>query len=83
MYAGTNGKASSAFCAPGSLKDVDVKGKVVLCERGGDIGRNDKGQEVKDNGGAAMILMNNQLNGFNTIADPHVLQPLHSCSKVL
>ncbi|PPS06312.1 hypothetical protein GOBAR_AA14333 [Gossypium barbadense] len=77
VYSGANGKAASAFCAPGSLKDVDVKGKVVLCERGGDIGRIDKGQEVKDNGGAAMILMNDKLNGFSTIADPHVLPATH------
>ncbi|KAK6263006.1 hypothetical protein QUC31_008822 [Theobroma cacao] len=77
VYAGANGKASSAFCAPRSLRDVDVKGKVVLCERGGDIGRIDKGQEVKDNGGAAMILMNDKLNGFSTIADPHVLPATH------
>lgn len=77
VYAGANGEVSSAFCAPGSLKDVDVKGKVVLCERGGDIDRIVKGQEVKDNGGAAMILMNDQLNGFSTIADPHVLPATH------
>ncbi|XP_022732759.1 subtilisin-like protease SBT1.5 [Durio zibethinus] len=77
VYAGANGNASSAFCAPGSLKDVDVKGKVVLCERGGGIARIDKGQEVKDNGGAAMILANDQLSGFSTIADPHVLPATH------
>ncbi|KAL4340071.1 hypothetical protein GQ457_08G027720 [Hibiscus cannabinus] len=77
VYSGANGNASSAFCAPGSLKDVDVKGKVVLCKRGGGIGRIDKGQEVKNNGGAAMILMNDQLNGFSTIADPHLLPATH------
>ncbi|OMO81000.1 hypothetical protein COLO4_23813 [Corchorus olitorius] len=77
VYAGANGKASSSFCAPGSLSDVDVKGKVVLCERGGNIGRIDKGQEVKDNGGAAMILMNDKDNGFSTLADPHVLPATH------
>ncbi|XP_039010997.1 subtilisin-like protease [Hibiscus syriacus] len=77
VYSGANSKAASAFCAPGSLKDVDVKGKVVLCERGGDVGRIDKGQEVKNNGGAAMILMNDELNGFSTIADPHVLPATH------
>ncbi|KAK8650178.1 hypothetical protein V6N13_139826 [Hibiscus sabdariffa] len=76
-YSGAKGNASSAFCAPGSLKDVDVKGKVVLCKRGGGIGRIDKGQEVKNNGGAAMILMNDELNGFSTIADPHVLPATH------
>ncbi|XVF13248.1 hypothetical protein REPUB_Repub08aG0192200 [Reevesia pubescens] len=77
VYAGANGKASSSFCEPGSLKDVDVKGKVVLCERGGGAGRIEKGQEVKDNGGAAMILMNDNLNGFSTMADPHVLPATH------
>ncbi|OMO72354.1 hypothetical protein COLO4_27658 [Corchorus olitorius] len=74
---GANGKASSTFCAPASLSDVDVKGKVVLCERGGNIGRIDKGQEVKDNGGAAMILMNDKDDGFSTLADPHVLPAKH------
>ncbi|KDP25559.1 hypothetical protein JCGZ_20715 [Jatropha curcas] len=77
VYAGANGNASSAFCAPGSLRKVDVKGKIVLCESGGEIERIDKGQEVKDNGGAAMILMNDELNGYITEADFHVLPASH------
>ncbi|CAI0414082.1 unnamed protein product [Linum tenue] len=76
VYAGANGRAASRFCAPGSL-NKSVKGKIVLCERGGEIARIGKGQEVKDNGGAAMILMNDQPNGFDTLADAHVLPASH------
>jgi len=72
IYAGANGN-DSAFCDPGSLKDVDVKGKVVLCESRGFSGAVDKGQEVKYAGGAAMILMNAESFGNITTADLHVL----------
>ncbi|PIN06604.1 Cucumisin [Handroanthus impetiginosus] len=77
IYAGSNGKQDSAFCANGSLAGVDVKGKVVLCDRGGGIARLDKGREVKNAGGAAMILANQQPDGFSTIADAHVLPATH------
>ncbi|KDP25553.1 hypothetical protein JCGZ_20709 [Jatropha curcas] len=71
VYAGANGMASSASCEPGSLKNVDVKGKIVLCEGGYDATY--KGQEVKDNGGVAMIVMNDEYDGFVTDADLNVL----------
>ncbi|KAK3434486.1 hypothetical protein EUGRSUZ_D01954 [Eucalyptus grandis] len=77
VYAGANGNQTSAICAEGSLRNLDVKGKVVLCERGGGIARIAKGQEVKDAGGAAMILMNDELNGYSTLADAHVLPATH------
>ncbi|XP_075524257.1 subtilisin-like protease 4 [Primulina tabacum] len=77
VYAGSNGNQDSAFCANGSLSGVDVKGKVVLCDRGGGIARLAKGQEVKDAGGAAMILANSQTDGFSTSADAHVLPAAH------
>lgn len=77
VYAGVNGKAESAFCAEGSLKNISVKGKVVVCERGGGIGRIDKGVEVKNAGGAAMILLNAETDGFSTSADAHVLPAAH------
>lgn len=51
--------------------------QVVLCERGGGIARIAKGQEVKDAGGFAMILMNQEPDGYSTIADPHVLPATH------
>ncbi|CAN0908682.1 Subtilisin-like protease 3 [Linum grandiflorum] len=49
----------------------------VVCEIGGQIKRLDKGIEVKNNGGAAMILINNVAYGFTTLADAHVLPASH------
>ncbi|KAL7167377.1 hypothetical protein ACSBR2_037943 [Camellia fascicularis] len=77
IYAGSNGKPGSALCGPGALNGSDVKGKVVLCERGGGIGRIDKGTEVKNAGGAAMILMNQESDAFSTESDNHVLPAAH------
>ncbi|KAK4843202.1 hypothetical protein QYF36_005259 [Acer negundo] len=77
VYAGMNGKPESALCGNGSLNGTDVKGKIVLCERGGGIGRIDKGVEVKNAGGAAMILMNDEPNAFSTLTDLHVLPATH------
>ncbi|KAL5817724.1 hypothetical protein ACOSQ3_026102 [Xanthoceras sorbifolium] len=77
VYAGANGNESSALCAAGSLRSSNVQGKIVLCERGGGIGRIDKGQEVKDAGGVAMILMNDKISGYSTLADPHILPATH------
>ncbi|KAK1285145.1 Subtilisin-like protease SDD1 [Acorus calamus] len=65
-----------ALCADGSL-DSEAKGKVVLCERGGGIGRIDKGQAVKNAGGAAMILMNDVENAYSVLSDAHVLPASH------
>ncbi|XP_050226690.1 subtilisin-like protease [Mercurialis annua] len=58
------------LCLPGSLKNVDVKGKIVLCD-GAEFGSISRGQEVKDNGGAAMIVTNE--DGFITAPSLHVL----------
>lgn len=77
VYAGVNGKSESAVCASGSLKDINVKDKVVACERGGGIERIAKGEEVKNAGGAAMILLNQETDGFSTNADAHVLPAAH------
>ncbi|KAI3689504.1 hypothetical protein L2E82_47464 [Cichorium intybus] len=72
VYAGANDKQDSKVCVNGSLEGMDVKGKVVLCERGVS-NRIEKGQVVKDAGGAAMILMNQEEQGFSLDADAHVL----------
>ncbi|KAL0409803.1 UNVERIFIED_CONTAM: Subtilisin-like protease SBT1.2 [Sesamum radiatum] len=77
INAGSQGNKTDELCAPGSLNDIDVKGKVVLCLRGGDIARIAKGQTVKDAGGAAMILMNDKPDAYDTLADPHVLPAAH------
>lgn len=77
VYAGMNGDQNAALCAPGSLNNTDLRGKVVLCERGGQIARFAKGHTVKDAGGAAMILMNEETDGYSTLADAHVLPASH------
>lgn len=77
VYPGLNGGQDAAWCAKGSLKQVDVKGKVVVCDRGGGIARIDKGQTVKDAGGAGMILVNQVTDGDSTEADAHVLPASH------
>lgn len=77
VYAGVNGDQNASQCAPGSLNNNDFKGKVVLCEIGGETERIKKGQTVKDAGGAAMILMNMESDGYTTLADTHVLPATH------
>ncbi|KAL0312701.1 UNVERIFIED_CONTAM: Subtilisin-like protease SBT1.7 [Sesamum radiatum] len=74
---GAGGNETAALCGPGSLDNIDVKGKIVLCVRGGGIARIAKGQTVKDAGGAGMILMNAEPDGYSTIADAHVLPATH------
>ncbi|XP_061989167.1 subtilisin-like protease [Rosa rugosa] len=75
VYAGAYSNDSTALCDVGTLNGVE--GKVVLCERGGGIGRIAKGEEVKRAGGAAMILMNEDIDGYSTLADAHVLPATH------
>ncbi|XAR70376.1 Cucumisin [Bertholletia excelsa] len=70
-------KLNASLCGEGSLSGTDVKGKIVLCERGGGIARIAKGEEVKRAGGVGMILMNQEADGFSTQADPHVLPATH------
>lgn len=75
IYAGVN-NPNSASCE-GSLNNTNVEGKVVLCERSESIGPVDQGQIVKNAGGAAMILMNQEIDGYSTFADAHVLPATH------
>ncbi|CAI0476791.1 unnamed protein product [Linum tenue] len=85
----SNGE-SAAFCEKGSLKNIDVKGKIVICQasfpewrifQGGQLRIEDKGKEVKDNGGAAMIVFNEQDDGYTTLATANVLPASHISYK--
>ncbi|KAI3689804.1 hypothetical protein L2E82_47774 [Cichorium intybus] len=77
VYPGLNGQ-KAGWCTKGSLNDIDVKGKVVICDTGGGISRTAKGRIVKDAGGAAMILVNSLVTeGVTTDADAHVLPASH------
>ncbi|GFP86483.1 subtilisin-like protease [Phtheirospermum japonicum] len=55
----------------------DVRGKIVFCQVGGFNTGVDKGQEVKDAGGAAMILASDATLGNTTLAEAHVLPAIH------
>uniref|UniRef100_A0ACD6ABB9 Uncharacterized protein n=1 Tax=Avena sativa TaxID=4498 RepID=A0ACD6ABB9_AVESA len=60
-------------CAMGCLDSGKVKGKIVVCVRGGDIPRVMKGMAVLSAGGVGMILANGEMDGDDVEADPHVL----------
>ncbi|ONI06850.1 hypothetical protein PRUPE_5G085200 [Prunus persica] len=75
VYAGSVGNQPSAFCKKGTLENVE--GKIVLCETGGGVTNIAKGEEVKRAGGAAMILMNQETDGFSTLAESHALPTTH------
>ncbi|PKA65721.1 Subtilisin-like protease [Apostasia shenzhenica] len=69
VYGGDSG---SRLCVSGLLNSSMVKGKIVLCERGGNA-RVEKGSAVMLAGGAGMILANTDDNGEELIADPHLI----------
>ncbi|KAM3321910.1 hypothetical protein P3S67_003061 [Capsicum chacoense] len=59
--------------APMIGRYTDVKGKVVVCHKGGGITRLEKGQTVRDAGGVAMVLVNLEIDGDCTLAYVDVL----------
>ncbi|CAH8342883.1 unnamed protein product [Eruca vesicaria subsp. sativa] len=63
---------SSSLCIEGSLDPSLVKGKIVLCDRGINS-RATKGEIVRKNGGAGMIIANGVFDGEGLVADCHVL----------
>lgn len=77
VYPGANGNFAVAICSRGSLNGTDVRGKVVVCDVGGNMSRVAKGLVVENAGGAAMILVNGPAQGFSTSAENHVLPASH------
>ncbi|PKI73652.1 hypothetical protein CRG98_005893 [Punica granatum] len=63
---------SSKLCVPSSLDPKLERGKVVVCDRGGNS-RVEKGIVVRDAIGAGMILANTDANGEELVVDSHVL----------
>ncbi|XP_043719059.1 subtilisin-like protease SBT1.2 [Telopea speciosissima] len=68
----TGEEKGSEFCIKGSLPRARVLGKMVVCNRGANS-RAEKGQIVKESGGAAMILANTAINQEEDSVDAHVL----------
>ncbi|KAM7491296.1 hypothetical protein LguiA_034217 [Lonicera macranthoides] len=73
VYLGRTGNQQAAWCYANAFNNVNVRGMVVLCDDGGTIGRVAKGQNVRNAGGAAMILVNQEIHGDSIPAEPHVL----------
>ncbi|KAL5218822.1 hypothetical protein ABZP36_019506 [Zizania latifolia] len=71
VYA-ADGTREEEYCIKGSLSAAAVAGKMVVCDRG-ITGRADKGEAVKEAGGAAMILSNSEINQQEDSVDVHVL----------
>ncbi|KAK6137645.1 hypothetical protein DH2020_028571 [Rehmannia glutinosa] len=78
VYAGmlNTSDPDAQFCTRESLNRTDIRGKMVVCELGG-ISRTEKGNAVKNAGGAAMILVNNERSANTTDAEAHVLPTTH------
>lgn len=72
VYGRLAGGQRAEYCINGSLSPDLVKQKIVICDRG-IIGRTEKGERVKEAGGAGMILLNRENEGEEVFADPHVL----------
>ncbi|CAN4092827.1 unnamed protein product [Withania somnifera] len=73
VYAGNASNSTNGnFCMMGTLIPEQVKGKIVLCDRGINP-RVQKGSVVKAAGGAGMVLANTAANGDELIADAHLL----------
>lgn len=68
-----NDTASPAICDPQTLQSLDLTGKIILCQGIGGANGVLRGEEVKQASAAAMIAMNDEIDGFSTIADLHVL----------
>ncbi|XP_057790425.1 subtilisin-like protease SBT1.5 [Salvia miltiorrhiza] len=69
------GSMSSATCFAGSLDETAVRGKIVVCDRGGNS-RVAKGDVVRKAGGAGVVVANVEPIGEGLIADPHVIPGL-------
>lgn len=82
LITGAQAKAKNAsvedatLCMANSLDHSKVKGKILACLRG-ETARVDKGEQAVLAGAVGMILCNDELSGFETIADPHVLPASH------
>ncbi|XP_031097616.1 subtilisin-like protease SBT1.7 [Ipomoea triloba] len=78
VYPGMNASDFNAkYCGNSSLDNYDVKGKVVVCDMGGPVPTILKGAVVKEAGGAAMILVNQDYMGYTTFALANVLPATH------
>ncbi|KAK9084284.1 hypothetical protein Scep_030755 [Stephania cephalantha] len=77
VYAGNGSNAGSgaAICDSGSLDPKHVRGKIVVCDRGG-VSRAEKGYNVRKAGGVGMVVANTDGEGESLLNDAHLLPAL-------
>ncbi|GAU44638.1 hypothetical protein TSUD_180650 [Trifolium subterraneum] len=66
---------------PGTLDPLKVKGKIVGCDREGNIKSVAEGQEALTAGAKGMLLSNRPQQGKTTLAEPHVLSCVGGSKK--
>ncbi|KAL0904367.1 hypothetical protein M5K25_026462 [Dendrobium thyrsiflorum] len=76
VYPGASGSLPAKFCFNNSL-NMDVKGKIVICDRHDSMPRVQQGAVIKGAGGAGMILAAAQSDGYTTVAEAHVIPTSH------
>ncbi|WP_028660591.1 S8 family serine peptidase [Nocardioides insulae] len=67
--------AAARHCSPGSLDAARVADRIVVCERGGGVGRTDKSATVARADGVGMILVN--ADREPVVADFHAVPTVH------
>lgn len=72
VYPGKAGTLSVSLCMENSLDPKEVKGKIVICDRGSNP-RVAKGVVVRKAGGVGMILANGASNGEGLVGDAHLI----------
>ncbi|KAG6410908.1 hypothetical protein SASPL_128981 [Salvia splendens] len=72
IYPGKSGVLSASLCMENSLDPIEVRGKIVICDRGSNP-RVAKGLVVKKAGGVGMILTNGVSNGEGLVGDAHLI----------
>ncbi|WP_330346855.1 S8 family peptidase [Streptomyces sp. NBC_00582] len=64
--------AQATLCAPGTLDPAKVKGRIVICDRGG-VAIWDKGREIADGGGVGMAVANTPTSAKDIFPDDYVV----------
>lgn len=64
------------LCLAGEFGGADVSDAIVVCMRG-ETGRVEKGEVVRSEGAAGMVLVNDAASGDSLNADPHALPAVH------
>ncbi|KAK9690779.1 hypothetical protein RND81_09G153300 [Saponaria officinalis] len=72
VYPGKAGTLSVSLCMENSLDPEQVRGKIVICDRGSNP-RVAKGLVVQKAGGVGMILSNGASNGEGLVGDAHII----------